>query len=50
MVSLPEDGLAGARPGFVDRLIHADYVSRAGLMLTCERSAGRLSHTRLLRA
>jgi predicted nucleic acid-binding protein len=34
--------LATANPGFVDRLIHAEYAAKAGLMLTFEKKAARL--------
>jgi len=43
-------GLATAKPGFVDRLIHADCLRQAGGMLTFERSAGRLPGARVLTA
>jgi predicted nucleic acid-binding protein len=42
--------LATARPGLVDRLIHAEYVQVADEMLTFEKSAARLPRARVLRA
>lgn len=45
---LQQPALHKAKPGFVDRLIYADY-SEAGLdLLTCERAAATLGHTRLI--
>ena len=40
--------LAAANPGFVDRLIHAEYQRHAGEMLTFEKAAGRLPGARVL--
>ena len=42
--------LAVAQPGLVDRLIHAEYLRVAELMLTFEKSAARLAGARVLRA
>ncbi len=42
--------LASARPGLVDRLIHAEYSKVADEMLTFEKSAARLPRARVLRA
>jgi hypothetical protein len=42
-------GLATSRPGFVDRLIHAEYARLADLMLSFETSAPRLAGVRVLR-
>jgi len=42
--------LATAKPGFVDRLIHAEYTSSAGEVLTFEKAAGRLPGVRVLAA
>jgi hypothetical protein len=39
-----------AQPGLVDRLIHAEYLHVADLMLTFEKSAARLKGARVLRA
>ena len=41
-------GLARSNPGFIDRLIHADYRHAASGMLTCERAASRLSHVEVI--
>lgn len=38
---LREPGLGKARPGFVDRLIHAGYLKEASGMLTFEKAAGK---------
>jgi len=40
--------LATANPGFVDRLIHAEYAHSAGEVLTFEKAAGRLPGVRVL--
>jgi predicted nucleic acid-binding protein len=40
--------LATANPGFVDRLIHAEYLRSAGEVLTLEKAAGRLRSVRVL--
>jgi predicted nucleic-acid-binding protein len=40
--------LATANPGFVDRLIHAEYAHAAGEVLTFEKAAGRLPGVRVL--
>ncbi len=42
--------LATAKPGFIDRLIHAEYKSSAPEMLSFEKAAGRLSGVRVLSA
>ena len=42
--------LAVARPGLVDRLIHAEYLRVADEMLTFEKSAARLPRARVLLA
>jgi predicted nucleic acid-binding protein len=41
-------GLATAKPGFVDRLIHGAYTQEGGAMATFERSAKKLPSVRLL--
>ncbi len=42
--------LEAAKPGFVDRLIRAEYLdSGAGEVLTCEKDAGRLPNMRVIR-
>jgi predicted nucleic-acid-binding protein len=48
ILALPN--LAVARPGLVDRLIHADYLRSADQMLTFEKSGARLPRARVLRA
>lgn len=40
--------LATAKPGFVDRMIHAGYVSNLDQMLSFEKAARRLLRTRVL--
>jgi predicted nucleic acid-binding protein len=39
---LASPGIASARPGFVDRLIHRGYESAGNRMATFERASGRL--------
>lgn len=46
---LAQAGLASAKPGFVDRLIHASYLDSGGIMATFEKSAGKLEKVRLLK-
>ena len=46
---LTQPGLATAKPGFVDRLIHADYVAAKGSMASFEKSAGKLPHVTVLK-
>ena len=41
-------GLASAKPGFVDRLIHAEYEANTDAMATFEKKAARLASTRIL--
>lgn len=41
--------LSRAMPGFVDRLIHADYRQAGHSMLTCEHAAGKLDNVRVVR-
>lgn len=45
---LAASGLATANPGFVDRLIHAEYILFAGEVLSFEKAAKRLSGVRVL--
>lgn len=45
---LSEPNLATAKPGFVDRLIHAEYRQAAKEILTFEKAAGRLPGVRVL--
>lgn len=43
-------GLAGAKPGFVDRMIHGEYiVGEVDRVLTFERAAGKLPRARVLK-
>jgi len=42
--------IATTNPGFVDRLIHAEYANSAGEVLTFEKAAGRLPGVRVLTA
>lgn len=39
---LQQSNLAKAKPGFVDRMIHADYYRNTSRMLTFEKSANKL--------
>jgi len=45
---LAEPDMATAKPGFVDRLIHAEYRQAAKEILTFEKAAGRLPGVRVL--
>jgi len=45
---LAMEGLASAKPGFVDRLIQSTYVSAGGSMATFEKASGRLQSVRVL--
>ncbi len=45
---LATDGLASAKPGFVDRLIHGAYAAAADEMATFEKAAGKLKSVRVL--
>lgn len=47
---LAQDGIATSKPGFLDRLIHAEYAASAITLATFERSAARLPGTRVLPA
>lgn len=47
VLALPS--LESAKPGFVDRLIHAAYTSESGQMATFERAAGKLEDVMLLK-
>jgi predicted nucleic-acid-binding protein len=46
---LATPGLAAAKPGFVDRMIHAGYVGNLDQMLSFEKAARRLVRTRVPR-
>jgi predicted nucleic-acid-binding protein len=47
---LVTDGLATAKPGFLDRLIHAEASSARLPLITFEKAAARLPGTQLLNA
>lgn len=47
MQVLSTPNLAKANPGFVDRMIHAEYVRSAGEMLTFEKTGARLECVRV---
>ena len=47
-VVLAADGLASAKPGFVDRLIHGAYAGVADEMVSFEKAARRLKSVRVL--
>jgi predicted nucleic acid-binding protein len=46
---LSMSGLASAKPGFVDRLIHASYTDSGQTMATFEKSAAKLERVRVLK-
>ena len=45
---LAKSGLATAKPGFVDRMIHSTYKQLGGVMVTFEQSAKKLPSVRVL--
>lgn len=45
---LAMEGLASAKPGFVDRLIQGAYISKGGSMATFEKASGKLKSVRVL--
>lgn len=45
---LVKAGLATAKPGFVDRMIHSTYTQLGGVMVTFENSAKKLPSVRVL--
>ena len=45
---LATDGLASAKPGFVDRLIHGAYTGNNNEMGTFEKAARKLKNVRVL--
>jgi predicted nucleic-acid-binding protein len=47
---LATEGLATAKPGFLDRLIHAEATTARLPLVTFEKAAARLPHTLLLTA
>ncbi len=42
------EGLASAKPGFVDRLIQGAYISNGGSMATFEKASGKLNAVQIL--
>ncbi len=40
---LQQEHLAKAKPGFVDRMIHADYLRKTSTMVTFEKASAKLS-------
>jgi predicted nucleic-acid-binding protein len=46
---LATEGLATAKPGFLDRLIHAEATTAHLPLVTFEKAAARLPHTQLLK-
>lgn len=42
------EGLASAKPGFVDRLIHDAYIAGDGSMASFEKAAGKLASVEVL--
>ena len=50
VASLRTPNLAKASPGFLDRIIHATYVtSEDSVMLTCEKDAKRLANVEVIK-
>jgi predicted nucleic-acid-binding protein len=47
---LATEGLATAKPGFLDRLIHAEATTARLPLVTFEKAAARLPHTQILKA
>lgn len=47
---LSSDGLATAKPGFLDRLIHAESRGAHLPLVTFEKASARLLHTQVLKA
>lgn len=45
---LAAEGLASAKPGFVDRLIQGGYISSGCSMATFEKASGKLKSVRVL--
>jgi predicted nucleic-acid-binding protein len=48
-VILKQPGLSTAKPGFVDRLIHAGYTANNGRMVTFEKSGSKLAGIMVLK-
>ncbi len=47
---LATEGLAAAKPGFLDRLIHAEAITARLPLITFEKAAARLPQTQILKA
>ena len=47
---LATEGLASSKPGFLDRLIHAEAVTASLPLVTFEKAAARLTNTLLLKS
>ena len=47
-IVLAAEGLASAKPGFVDRLIQGAYVASGSTMATFEKASGKLKSVRVL--
>lgn len=47
-IVLQTPGLATAKPGFVDRLIHAGYLAAADEVVTFEKASAKMKSTRVL--
>jgi predicted nucleic acid-binding protein len=45
---LKTPGLATAKPGFIDRLIHAEYLETVDEVVTFEKASAKLKATRVL--
>lgn len=50
LTPLATEGLATAKPGFLDRLIHAEATTARLPLVNFEKTAARLPHTQLLKA
>jgi predicted nucleic-acid-binding protein len=50
LLLLANEGLSTAKPGFLDRLIHAEATSARLPLVTFEKAAARLPQTQLLKA
>jgi predicted nucleic acid-binding protein len=44
---LQQRNLGTSKPGFVDRLIHVEYMRKASIMLSFEKAAGKLPGARV---
>ncbi len=45
---LSKEGIASAKPGFLDRLIHAEYAEHSAPLATFEKAARKLSDVRVI--